>query len=145
MGARKDRGLHSSSSKSKRFADLAAPESTIDDFVEKTKEIGEVDPKPAVKTAGIEAPIHERVVSLNHHEPFTLETIHFLELVFGLSNTLHHQRQTTGQKSTAKNCGGERHVRARTAAGMRTVQQIAHASLNHQNGEGQECAHSEPP
>jgi hypothetical protein len=78
MGARKDRGLHSSSSKSKRFADLAAPESTIDDFVEKTKEICEVDPKPAVKTAGIEAPIHERVVSLNHHEPFTLKTIHCL-------------------------------------------------------------------
>jgi hypothetical protein len=44
--------------------------------MEKTKQIGEVDPKPAIQTAGIETPIHERVVPLHHHEPFAFETIH---------------------------------------------------------------------
>jgi hypothetical protein len=44
--------------------------------VEESKKIGEVDPKPAVKTACIEPPIHERIVPLNHHKPFALETIH---------------------------------------------------------------------
>jgi hypothetical protein len=44
--------------------------------MEKTKQIGEVDPEPAIQTAGIETPIHERVVPLDHHEPFALETIH---------------------------------------------------------------------
>jgi hypothetical protein len=74
MGAKQHRGLHSS--KSERFADLAAPESTVDDFVEKTKQIGEVDPKPAIQTTGIETPIHQCVVPLDHHKPFALETIH---------------------------------------------------------------------
>ena len=65
------------------FADLAAPESAVDDFMEKTKEIGEVDPKPAIETTGIEAPIHQRIVPLDHHEAFTLETIHRFALASG--------------------------------------------------------------
>jgi hypothetical protein len=44
--------------------------------MEETKQIGEVDPKAAIKTAGIETTIHECVVPLNHHEPFALKTIH---------------------------------------------------------------------
>jgi hypothetical protein len=44
--------------------------------VKEAKKIGEIDPKSAVETTGIESPIHERIVSLNHHEPFAFETIH---------------------------------------------------------------------
>jgi hypothetical protein len=52
--------------------------------VEKSKKIGEVDPKPAVKTTRIESPIHERIVPLNHHETFALETIHCARMRKGL-------------------------------------------------------------
>jgi hypothetical protein len=44
--------------------------------VEESKKIGKVNPEPAVKTACIEPPIHERIVTLNHHEAFALKTIH---------------------------------------------------------------------
>jgi hypothetical protein len=44
--------------------------------VEKAKEIGEIDPESAIQTPGVETSIHQRVVALDHHEPFALQTIH---------------------------------------------------------------------
>jgi hypothetical protein len=44
--------------------------------VEKPKKIGQINPKTAVETTGIQSPIHERVMPLNHHEAFALEAIH---------------------------------------------------------------------
>jgi hypothetical protein len=44
--------------------------------VEKPKKIGQIDPKTAVETTGIQTPVHERVMPLNHHEAFALEAIH---------------------------------------------------------------------
>ena len=64
-------------SECKRFPDFRSAESAIDDFVEKPKEIGEIDPKAAIETSSVEPPIHERVVTLDHHEPFALEAIHW--------------------------------------------------------------------
>jgi hypothetical protein len=58
------------------FPNLRAPEPAIDDFVEKSKKIGEIDPKSAIETTGIEPAVHERIVPLDHHKAFTLETIH---------------------------------------------------------------------
>jgi hypothetical protein len=71
--------------------------------VEKSKEIGKIDPKTAVETARIEPSIHERVVPLNHHEAFALETIHHTSIRTTLSDPLHHQGQAAGQKATAEN------------------------------------------
>jgi hypothetical protein len=64
------------SSERKGFANFGAPKSAVDDFVEKSKKIGEIDPKPAIETTGVQPPIHERIVPLNHHEAFTFQTIH---------------------------------------------------------------------
>jgi hypothetical protein len=44
--------------------------------MEKTKKIGKIDPKSAIETPRVEPPIHERIMPLNHHEAFALETIH---------------------------------------------------------------------
>src|SRR4030095_7595032 len=63
-------------SESKGFPDLGSPESAVDDFVKKSKKVGKIDPEPTVQTARIQPPVHERVVALNHHEPFALKTIH---------------------------------------------------------------------
>jgi hypothetical protein len=63
-------------SERKGFANFASAESAVDDFVEEPKKIGEIDPKSAVETTGIESTIHERIVPLNHHEPFAFEAIH---------------------------------------------------------------------
>jgi hypothetical protein len=64
------------SSERKGFPNLGAPESAVDDFVEKSKKVGEIDPKSAIQTTGVQAPIHERIVPLDHHEAFALKTIH---------------------------------------------------------------------
>jgi hypothetical protein len=71
--------------------------------VEKPEKIGKIDPKAAVKTARIEPSIHERIVPLNHHEAFALETIHHTSIRTMLSDPLHHQGQAAGQKATAEN------------------------------------------
>jgi hypothetical protein len=63
-------------SQSKGFPNFRSPKSAVDDYVEKTMTVGEIDPEPAIQTAGVEAPIHQRVVPLDHHEPFALQTIH---------------------------------------------------------------------
>jgi hypothetical protein len=44
--------------------------------MEKAKKIGEIDPKSAIEATGVKPPIHERIVPLDHHEPFALKTIH---------------------------------------------------------------------
>ena len=60
----------------KGFPDLGAPESAVDDFVEKTKKIGQIDPKSAIEATRVEPAIHESIMPLNHHEAFALKTIH---------------------------------------------------------------------
>lgn len=69
---------HACASRSERkgFPNLRAPKSAIDHLVKKSKKIGEIDPKSAIETASIETPVHERIVPLDHHEAFALETIH---------------------------------------------------------------------
>jgi hypothetical protein len=64
------------SSERKGLANLGASETAVDHFMEKSKKIGEIDPKSAIETTGVQPPIHERVVPLNHHEAFALQTIH---------------------------------------------------------------------
>jgi hypothetical protein len=44
--------------------------------VKETEQIGKIDPKPTIQTAGIEPPIHQRIVTLNHHETVTSQTMH---------------------------------------------------------------------
>jgi hypothetical protein len=44
--------------------------------VEKTKQVGKVNPKPAIQTAGIESSIHQRIVAFDHHESLTSQTMH---------------------------------------------------------------------
>jgi hypothetical protein len=65
-----------SGSERKGFPNFRAPESAIDHFVKKSKKIGEIDPKSAIETTSIEPSVHERIVPLDHHEAFALETIH---------------------------------------------------------------------
>jgi hypothetical protein len=44
--------------------------------MKKPQDIGEINPKPAVQTARKEPPIHERIVPLDHHEPFAFQATH---------------------------------------------------------------------
>jgi hypothetical protein len=67
--------------------------------VKKSKKIGEIDPESTVQTAGIEAPIHQRIVPLHHHEPLTLQTIHDLNV---LLHTVHLIRFMTNATHPAK-------------------------------------------
>src|SRR3979409_2586756 len=48
--------------------------------MKKTEQISEVYPKPAIQTAGIEPPIHQRIVTLAHHAALTPQTVHRLRL-----------------------------------------------------------------
>jgi hypothetical protein len=59
-----------------RLPHLAAPESAIDDFVKKTKEVGKINPKSAIQAASVETTIHHCIVPLHHHEAFTFEAMH---------------------------------------------------------------------
>jgi hypothetical protein len=66
--------------------------------MKKAKKIGKVDPEPAIHTAGIETSIHQRIVTLDHHETFTSQTMHQRACLqtMSLSESIHHQCQTTG-------------------------------------------------
>jgi len=67
---------HCSRSQGKRFPDFYAAKPAVDHLMEKTKDIGKIDPEPTIQTSGIEASIHKGVMPLDHHEPFALHTIH---------------------------------------------------------------------
>ena len=115
--------------------------------MKKAKQVGKIDPEPAIQTAGIESPIHQRIVTLDHHEALTSQTVHqrtYLQTLC-LSEAIHHQCQATCQQSSADNRGTKREVRAGPTAERGSVEQVTHAPLYHQHGEGEQCADSKPP
>jgi len=115
--------------------------------MKKAEQVGKVDPKPAVQTAGIESPIHQRIVTLDHHEALTSQTMHRrARLQFlCLSESIHHQSQATCQQSSSENRGAKREVRAGPTAGRGSVEQVSHPPLYHQHREGEQRANSKPP
>jgi hypothetical protein len=44
--------------------------------MKKAEQVCKVNPKTAIQTAGIESPIHQRIVTLDHHEALTFQTVH---------------------------------------------------------------------
>jgi hypothetical protein len=67
--------------------------------VEKAEKVGKVDPKPAIQTARIESPIHQRIVTLDHHEALTSQTVHRRAClqILCLPKSIHYQGQTACQ------------------------------------------------
>jgi hypothetical protein len=115
--------------------------------MKEAEQVSKVDPKPAIQTAGIQSPIHQRIVTLDHHETFASQTIHrrvYLQILC-LSKSIHHQCQATCQQSSAENRGAKREVRAGSTAGRGSVEQVSHAPLYHQHGESEQCANGKPP
>lgn len=115
--------------------------------MEEAEQVGKIDPKPAIQTAGIEPPIHQCIVTLDHHEAFTSQAVHHCACLqtLCLSESIHHQCQTSCQQSSAENRGAKREVRAGPTAGRGSVEQVSYAPLYHQYGEGEQCADSKPP
>jgi hypothetical protein len=44
--------------------------------MEESQHVGEIDPEAAIQTTGVEPPIHQCVMALDHHETFAFETVH---------------------------------------------------------------------
>ena len=115
--------------------------------MEEAEQVGKVDPKPTIQTAGIESPIHQRIVTLDHHETFASQTVHrhvYLQILC-LSKSIHHQCQATCQQSSAENRGAKREVCAGPTAWRGSVEQVSHTPLYHQHGESEQCTNSKPP
>src|SRR3970282_1841153 len=105
--------------------------------MEKAEQVGKIDPEPAIQTAGIESPIYQRIVTLDHHESLTSQTVHRRALQTPcLPESIHHQCQATCQQSSANNRGAKREVRAGSTAGRGSVEQLSHTPLYHQHGKG---------
>jgi hypothetical protein len=86
-----------------RFPHFPATNTAIYDLVEKPQDIREVNPKPAIQTAREEPPIHERIVTLDHHEPFTFQATHTIASNRSLPKSIENHRQASGQKASTKN------------------------------------------
>ena len=115
--------------------------------MKETEQVGKVNPEPAIQTAGIESPIHQRIVTLDHHEALTFQTVHRRARLQSrcLPESIHHQCQATCQQPSAENRSAKREVWASPTAGRSSVEQVSHAPLYHQHGEGEQCADSKPP
>jgi hypothetical protein len=89
--------------------------------MEEPKEIGQIDPESTIQTSGIETSIHQRVMPLDHHEPFALQTIHsrYRPSTTRLPDAIHYQRKTSGQQPAPENRGPEGEVGIRPPALVR--------------------------
>jgi hypothetical protein len=56
--------------------DFAAPYPALDDAMEETQQIRQIKPKPAIDASCVQAAAQKRVVSLDQHAAFALETMH---------------------------------------------------------------------
>jgi hypothetical protein len=59
-----------------RFTYLGSTEAAIQHLVEKSQEVGQVQPEAAVEAPGIETPVDERIMPLDHHETFAFQAMH---------------------------------------------------------------------
>jgi hypothetical protein len=46
--------------------------------MKEAEEVGKINPKPAVQATGVQTPVHQRVMPLDHHEAFAFEAVHRL-------------------------------------------------------------------
>jgi hypothetical protein len=46
--------------------------------MKEAEQVSKVDPEPAIQTAGIKSPIHQRIVTFDHHEALTFQAVHRL-------------------------------------------------------------------
>src|SRR4029077_1940880 len=130
-----------------RFPHLSSAKPAVNHLMEEAEQVGKVDPKPTIQTAGIESPIHQRIVTLDHHQTFDPQTVHrhvYLQILC-LSKSIHHQCQATCQQSSAENRGAKREVRTGPTAWRGSVEQVSHTPLYHQHGESEQRANSKPP
>jgi hypothetical protein len=115
--------------------------------MKETEQIGKINPESAIQTAGIESPVHQCIVTFDHHEALTSQTVHRRACLqtLCLAESIHHQCQATGQQSSAKNRGAKRKIRAGSAAWRGSVEQVTYATLHHQHRESEQCTDSKPP
>jgi hypothetical protein len=88
--------------------------------MKKPEQIRKVYPKAAIQAAGIEPSVHQGIVTFDHHESLTSQTIHqyiYLQKIPNLLKSFHHQRHATCQQSSADNGGRKREIRAGSTAG----------------------------
>lgn len=82
-------------------------------------------------------------MTLDHHKPFALEAIHPSPLENDwLSNPIHDQGNTAGQKSSAEDRRTKRQI---SALGMRPVKKVSDAALYHQHRESEQRSDRKPP
>ena len=74
------------------FAHFPAAHAAIDHLVKKPQHIRQINPKPAVQTARKEPAIHERIVPLDHHEPFAFQTTHTVASIVSLPESIEDNR-----------------------------------------------------
>jgi hypothetical protein len=44
--------------------------------MKEAEQVGKINPEPAIQTTGVEASIHQRIVTLDHHESLASQTVH---------------------------------------------------------------------
>jgi hypothetical protein len=60
--------------------------------MKKPKDVREINPESAVQTASKEPPIHERIVTLDHHKTFAFQATHTIASVGSLPKSVENNR-----------------------------------------------------
>jgi hypothetical protein len=58
------------------FSDFGPTHAAFNDLMKEPQQVRQVDPKSAIQTTRVKPSIHERVVTLYHHEPFASQAVH---------------------------------------------------------------------
>lgn len=101
--------------------------------MKKAEQVGKIDPKPAVKTAGVYASVHEGVVPLNHHEPFALEALHKSPSRLRSTQPVQDQSHATGKEPAAKYRRAKIDEGIGSSDRMSAFPQITKATLYHEH------------
>jgi hypothetical protein len=59
-----------------RFTHFITFPPTINNFMKKPEEVGQINPEPAIEAACVNPTIDEGIVAFHQHKPFALETLH---------------------------------------------------------------------
>ena len=59
-----------------RFTHFITFPPTINNFMKKSEEVGQINPEPTIEATSVYPSVDEGIVALHEHKPFALETLH---------------------------------------------------------------------
>jgi hypothetical protein len=110
---------------------------TINDFMKKPEEVGQINPESTIEATSVNPTIDEGIVALHQHKPLALEALHTCPVLSELPNAIHDERDASSEQAATHERRAKVHQDIGVPSRLSPFPQIPNPTLHHQDGKGQ--------